>query len=65
MFVWLLSDSSFNLRDKGTEARSKQNAYCPVVSQGSHKSQMHLSLANDLLVLLASNNSFCVIMKQH
>ena len=38
VFVWLPSDSSFNLRDKSTEAKSKQNAYCPVVSQGSHKS---------------------------
>ena len=38
VFVWLPSDSSFNLRDKSNEARSKQNAYCPVVSQDSHKS---------------------------
>ena len=60
MMCWF--HCSFNLCDKSIEVRSKQNAYCPVASQGSHKSQM---LEDSVLVLLASCNSFCVIMKQH
>ena len=35
--VPLFSNYRFNLRDKSTEARLKQNVYCPVVSQGSCK----------------------------